>query len=458
MKIAIIGSGYVGLVTGVCLSNIGHTVICVDNALDKIKRLKSGEATIYEPGLQDLMTRQMRKKKLSFSGSIREATRQSDVIFIAVGTPSKKNGDADLTYVENVAREIALGMNSYKLIVEKSTVPAETGKRIERTIQLNMPRKFKASCDSVPFDVASNPEFLREGSAIEDFMNPDRIVIGVESKRAEELLREIYKPLKTHIVVTNISSAEMIKHASNSFLATKISFANALSQICDRVGADILKVTEGMGLDKRIGPSFLNAGVGFGGSCFPKDVDAFIRLSEKSGYDFGLLKAVRAANDDQKNSFVRLIEDKLWVLKNKVIGCLGLAFKPDTDDMRNAPSVDIIGLLQNEGAHIKAYDPQAMENAQKMLQDVTLCPDPYTLAKGCDCLVVLTEWDEFRKLDFKKIRKGMRQAMIFDGRNLYAKDNLRELGFEYYGIGRGAGAAEGIGRVSPAALQPARKD
>ncbi len=363
-----------------------------------------------------------------------------------------------MTYVENVAREIALGMNSYKLIVEKSTVPAETGKRIERTIQLNMPRKFKANCDGAPFDVASNPEFLREGSAIEDFMNPDRIVIGVESKRAEELLREIYKPLKTHIVVTNISSAEMIKHASNSFLATKISFANALSQICDRVGADILKVTEGMGLDKRIGPSFLNAGVGFGGSCFPKDVDAFIRLSEKSGYDFGLLKAVRAANDDQKNSFVRLIEDKLWILKNKVIGCLGLAFKPNTDDMRNAPSVDIIGLLQNEGAHIKAYDPQAMENAKKILQDVTLCPDPYTLAKGCDCLVVLTEWDEFRKLDFKKIRKGMRQAMIFDGRNLYAKDNLRELGFEYYGIGRGAGAAEGIGRVSPAALQPARKD
>ncbi len=437
MNIGIVGSGYVGLVSGVCLSALGHTVTCVDNDPEKIKKLKSGKATIYEPGLQELMTKQMKKRKLFFSPSIRETTKRSQVIFIAVGTPSKKNGDADLTYVENVSREIALGMDSYKLIVEKSTVPAETGKRIERTIKLNLPKKFQERSRQVPFDVASNPEFLREGSAIADFMNPDRIVIGVESKKAEDLLKEIYKPLKARVIVTNITSAEMIKHASNSFLATKISFANAVAQICDRVGADILKVTEGMGYDKRIGSSFLNAGVGFGGSCFPKDVDAFIRLSEKSGYDFNLLKAVRSTNEEQKASFVRLIEDKLWIIKGKTIGILGLAFKPNTDDMRNAPSLDIIQALQNEGAKIKAYDPQAMDNAKKMLKGVTLCNDVYSVAKGADCLVILTEWDEFRKVDFKRLRKALRQPMIFDGRNLYQGDDLVNSGFEYFGIGRG---------------------
>ncbi len=437
MNIGIVGTGYVGLVTGVCLSAIGHTVYCVDNDREKIKKLQKGIATIYEPGLQELMTKQVKKKKLFFCETIREATKRSQVIFIAVGTPSKKNGDADLTYVENVARQIALSMDSYKLIVEKSTVPAETGKRIEHTIKLNLPKEFKHRDNSVPFDVASNPEFLREGSAIADFMNPDRVVIGVESKKAEELLKEIYKPLKTRIVVTNITSAEIIKHASNSFLATKISFANALSQICDKVGADILKVTEGMGYDKRIGPSFLNAGIGFGGSCFPKDVDAFIRLSEKSGYDFNLLKAVRSTNEEQKAAFVRLIEDKLWIIKGKTIGILGLAFKPNTDDMRNAPSVDIIARLQAEGAKIKAYDPQAIENAKKIFKGISFCTDVYSTAKSADCLVVLTEWEEFRQVDFKRLKKIMQQPMIFDGRNLYKNDNLVDLGFEYFGIGRG---------------------
>jgi UDPglucose 6-dehydrogenase len=437
MNIGIIGTGYVGLVSGVCLSAIGHTVVCVDNDKEKVKKLRKGIATIYEPGLQELMTKQIKKKKLFFSDSIKEAAKSSQVIFIAVGTPSKKNGDADLTYVENVARQIAESMDSYKLIVEKSTVPAETGKRIEHTIKLNLPKQFKTGNRSVSFDVASNPEFLREGSAIADFMNPDRVVIGVESKKAEELLKEIYKPLKTRIIVTNITSAEIIKHASNSFLATKISFANALSQICNLVGADILKVTEGMGYDKRIGASFLNAGVGFGGSCFPKDVDAFIRLSEKSGYDFHLLKAVRQTNEEQKAAFVRLIEDKLWIVKGKTIGVLGLAFKPNTDDMRNAPSVDIINRLQAEGATIRAYDPQAMEHSKKIFKDVTFCSDAYGVAKAADCVVVLTEWEEFRQIDFKRLRKVMRQPMIFDGRNLYKNDNLVDLGFEYYGIGRG---------------------
>ena len=437
MKIAMVGCGYVGLVTGVCLASIGHDVMCVDNDQEKIKRLKKGQVPIYEPGLEELMKELVRKKKLSFTSSIKEAAKNVTVIFIAVGTPSKKTGEADLTYVENVAREIALNMDSYKLIVEKSTVPAETGKRIEKTIQVNLPRRFRDRKESLAFDVASNPEFLREGSAIEDFMKPDRIVIGVESKRAEELLKEVYKPLKAPIVVTNINSAEIIKHASNSFLATKISFANALSQVCDRLGADILKVTEGMGFDKRIGRSFLNAGVGYGGSCFPKDVDAFIRLSEKSGYHFNLLKEVRHVNEEQKLAFVRLLEDKLWIIKDKVIGILGLAFKPNTDDMRSAPSLDIVAALQHEGAKIRAYDPEAMENAKKFFKGITYCADPYTLAKGCDCLVVLTEWDEFKKIDFKKIKQVLRQPMIFDGRNLYHDLDWGKLGFEYYGIGRG---------------------
>lgn len=437
MNIGIIGTGYVGLVSGVCLSALGHTVVCVDNNREKIKKLKKGIATIYEPGLQDLMTKQMKKKKLIFCDSIREATKRSQVIFIAVGTPSKKNGDADLTYVENVSREIALGMDSYKLIVEKSTVPAETGKRIERTIKLNLPAAFKNRGAKVSFDVASNPEFLREGSAIEDFMNPDRIVIGVESKRAEELLKEIYKPLKARIIVANMTSAEIIKHASNSFLATKISFANALSQICDRVGADVLKVTEGMGYDKRIGAHFLNAGIGYGGSCFPKDVDAFIRLSEKSGYEFHLLRAVRQTNEEQKSAFVRLIEDKLWIVKDKTIAVWGLAFKPNTDDMRNAASVDIIRQLQNEGAKIQAYDPEAMGNAKVELKGIKLFSSMYAAAKGADCLLLLTEWDEFKKADFKKLKQQLRQPLIFDGRNLYANADLPAVGFEYYGIGRG---------------------
>ncbi|MFA5088136.1 MAG: UDP-glucose/GDP-mannose dehydrogenase family protein [Candidatus Omnitrophota bacterium] len=438
MNIAIVGSGYVGLVTGICLSHLGHKVVCVDNNREKIEKLKKAQIPIYEPGLKDLLLRSMKKKSICFTTSIKEATKKATVIFIAVGTPSKKNGEADLTYVENVAREIALSMESYKLIVEKSTVPADTGKRIERTIQLNLPRKFKTGQRSrIEFDVASNPEFLREGSAIEDFMHPDRIVIGVETQRAEQLLREVYKPLKAKVVVTNINSSEIIKHASNSFLATKISFVNAVSQICDRLGADVLKVAEGMGLDQRIGRSFLDAGIGYGGSCFPKDVDAFVRLSEKSGYHFGILHEVRKVNEEQKAAFVKLIEDKLWIIKNKVIGVLGLAFKPNTDDMRQAPAIDIIQMLQHEGAKIKAYDPEAMPNAKEILSKVTFCPDPYRVAKGCDCLLILTEWEEFKKLNFRKIRQQMRQAMIFDGRNLFQEGELEKLGFEYFGIGRG---------------------
>jgi len=406
---------------------------------EKIKKLKQAKVPIYEPGLEPLLKKYLKMKRMTFTTSIKEGVKNATAIFIAVGTPSKKTGEADLTYVENVARQIALTMDSYKLIIEKSTVPAETGKRIERTIKLNLPKKYRDGKKSkIDFDVASNPEFLREGSAVEDFMHPDRIVIGVETKKAERLLREIYKPLKAHIVVTNINSAELIKHASNSFLATKISFINAVSQICDHVGGDILKVAEGMGLDKRIGRKFLDAGIGYGGSCFPKDVDAFIRLSEKSGYHFHILKEVRNANEEQKSSFIRLIEDKLWIIKDKVIGILGLAFKSNTDDMRNAPSIDIIRTLQHEGAKIRAYDPKAMLNAKKILKNVNYFKNAYDLAKGCDCLLLLTEWDEFRNLNFKRIKRAMNQPVLFDGRNFYHDHNLEELGYEYFGIGRGA--------------------
>jgi len=441
MNIAIIGSGYVGLVTGVCLAHIGHTVVCVDIDREKINKLKKAIIPIYEPGLGELVKKYLKNKRLTFSTSIKEAAKKSTAIFIAVGTPSKKSGEADLTYVENVAREIAVNMSSYKLIIEKSTVPAATGQRIKRTITLNLPKRYKNENNGkkLGFDVASNPEFLREGSAIDDFMSPDRVVIGVESKKAEKLLREIYKPLKTHIVVTDINSAELIKHASNSFLATKISFINAIAKICDHVGADVLKVAEGMGYDKRIGRNFLDAGIGYGGSCFPKDVDAFVRLSEKSGYPFNLLREVRNVNKGQKDAFLHLIEDKLWIVKNKVIGVLGLAFKPNTDDMRNAPSIDIIRTLQYEGAKIRAYDPKAVNNAKKIFKKLTYCKDPYSLAKGCDCILLLTEWDEFKDINFKRLKKAMSHPIIFDGRNLYQDQDLVKLGFEYYGIGRGNG-------------------
>jgi len=438
MNIAIIGSGYVGLVTGVCLSHIGHHVVCVDNNPEKINKLKKGKLPIYEPGLQGLMRECVKKKRLSFTGSIKEATRKSTVIFLAVPTPSKPNGDADLTYVENVAREIARSMDSYKLIVEKCTVPAETGNKITRTIQLNLPRKYKKGHKILlDFDVASNPEFLKEGTAVHDFMNPDRVVFGVESAKAEKLLREIYKPLKTKVLVTNTASAEMIKHASNSFLATKISFINAIAQVCDRVGADVLKVAEGMGLDKRIGRQFLDAGIGYGGSCFPKDIDAFVRLSEKNGYDFHLLKEVRKINDEQRRWFVHLIEEKLWNIKDKTIGVWGLAFKPNTDDIRNSAAIEIIRMLQAEGAKVKAYDPKAMEATRAVLKGVRFCVDAYEAAEDADCLLLLTEWEEFRGINFAQVRETMRQPVIFDGRNFLDGPGLKGMGFDHFGVGRG---------------------
>jgi len=429
MKICIIGTGYVGLVTGACLADIGNKVICVDIDKDKIQRLKKGIIPIYEPGLDKLVKTNQRKKRLSFTSDLREGIKRSQIIFISVGTPPKDSGDADLTYVENVARQIAQHMTSYKLIVEKSTVPVETGEWVRRTVKINN----KHDCD---FDVASNPEFLREGSAIEDFMHPDRIVIGCESVRAKKILMDLYKPLKSTIVVTDIKSAEIIKHASNSLLATKISFINAISNICEMAGADVNKVAEGIGLDRRIGKSFLNAGVGFGGFCFPKDLAAFIRISEKMGYDFGLLKEVEKINEKQKRVLVKKIEDNLWIMKDKKIGILGLSFKPNTDDIRFAPSLDVIKILQDNGAKIQTYDPQAMNRAKEVLKGVKFCKGPYDAAKNADCLVIMTEWDEFKKLDLNRIKKLLSQPLIVDGRNIYEPEKLKDLGFKYVCIGR----------------------
>jgi len=432
MSISIIGSGYVGLVTGSCLAELGNKVICADNDNKKITGLKKGIIPIYEPGLEELVANNVKRKRLSFTSSIKDAVRACEVIFIAVGTPTLDNGEADLTGIENVARNIAVNITRYRLIVEKSTVPVETGEWVKRTISTYIKYKVK-------FDVASNPEFLREGSAINDFMHPDRIVIVVESKKARDILVNLYKPLNAPLVITNIKSAELIKHASNAFLATKISFINAISRICDKVGADVEEVAKGMGLDKRIGRDFLNAGLGYGGSCFPKDLDAFISICEKLGYNFELLKSVRSINEEQKSLILKKLKDSLWIVKDKTISVLGLSFKPDTDDIRNAPSLDIIKALKAEGAKVRLYDPQAMEKANEILQGVKFCKDPYEACKGSDCLLIVTEWNEFKELDFAKVKKLLKRPLIIDGRNIYEPRSLEELGFTYIGIGKGNG-------------------
>ena len=429
MNIAVVGSGYVGLVSGACFASLGNKVVCVDIDPKKIAALKKGRMTIYEPGLEELVRENMKKGNLSFTTDLKSAVQKSQIIFIAVGTPPKPNGEADLSYVENVAKTIAQSIRSYTLVVEKSTVPVQTGEWTEKTM-----RRYAKK--GAAFDVASNPEFLREGSAIQDFMHPDRVILGVESKKAENLLTDLYKPLKSPIVITDIKSAEIIKHASNSFLATKISFINAISRVCEAAKADVEQVAIGIGLDRRIGKSFLNAGIGFGGFCFPKDLSAFIRISEKLGYDFDLLKAVQNINDDQKKFFVKKIEEAIWNISAKTIGILGLAFKPNTDDMRYAPSLDIIADLRELGAKIKVFDPHSMGKAKEVLKGVEFCADSYSVCKKSDCLVVLTEWDEFKELDMQKVKKLLNQPIVIDGRNIYDPKKMRAQGFTYYSIGR----------------------
>lgn len=429
MKVCMIGTGYVGLVSGTCFAEIGHEVICVDNDKKKIDVLNKGGVPIYEPGLEELIAKNVKAGRLRFTTSIREAVENSFFLFIAVGTPPKDDGEPDLSQIEKVAEEIGAAMNEYKIIIEKSTVPVQTGKWV-RTVIERFSRKIK------DFDVASNPEFLKEGSAISDFLHPDRVVLGVESERAKEKLLELYKPMDAPKIVTDIASAELIKHASNALLSTKISFINAISMICEKSGADVLKVAKGVGLDKRIGREFLNAGVGFGGFCFPKDISAFISIAAKLGYDFRLLKEVDNINNEQMLHAVNKLEEMLWNLKDKKIGVLGLAFKPNTDDMRFAPSITIIQELQRRGATIKAFDPVAMDRAKQVMPDIEYCENAYSVAKDVDAIALITEWDVFKELDLEKIKDLMRQPVFFDGRNVFEPEKMAALGFIYQGVGR----------------------
>ncbi len=435
LDLCVVGAGYVGLVTGACLADIGHRVVCVDSDPKKIKSLKSGKVPIHEPGLDKLFKRVVKSGRLAFVASIEEGLkydgRRAAVVFIAVGTPPRPDGSADLSAIETVAETVAKHMDSYTVIVDKSTVPVETGEWVSRTVQ-----RFNKS--GTAYDVVSNPEFLSEGSAVKDFLHPDRVVLGVSSKRAEALMRQVYAPLKATILVTDVKSAELIKHASNSFLATKISYINAVSALCEKVGADVKMVAQGMGLDRRIGPMFLNPGIGFGGFCFPKDLEAFYWISKQKGYDFQLLKSVQEINDHQKGWVARKIEERLWNLEGKTVAILGLAFKPNTDDMRFAPSIDVVGQLKSRGVRIRAYDPVAMERAKALPQfeGVKFAENEYDALKGADALAVVTEWPQFKDLDLKRAKKLMRTAVILDGRNVFDPEVARKYGFDYAGVGR----------------------
>ena len=431
MNISIIGTGYVGLVTGTCFAEVGHNVICVDCDKKKIDLLQAGEIPIYEPGLKDLVEKNVDAGRLSFTDSTAEGVERADVIFIAVPTPPLEDGSVDLSFIELVAREIADCMSSYKIIVDKSTVPVKTGEKVAETIK----RYCKSDCD---FDVISNPEFLREGFAVEDLMKPDRIVIGSVSKRPNKAMQEIYKPFNAPIIFTDINSAELIKHAANSFLAMKISYINAVAAICEESGANVEEVANGIGMDNRIGRRFLNASLGFGGSCFPKDLSAFIRISDELGYDFGLLKEVQKINEAQMSRFLKKITDTLWVLKGKTIGVLGLAFKQNTDDVRMSPAIDVCQRLLKEGALLRVHDPKAMDKAKELLpgDGVHYIDDMDEVSNGCDALVIATEWPQFKELDLAKSKKVMTAPIMFDGRNLFDPVLVKKIGFTYKSIGR----------------------
>lgn len=432
MHIGIIGTGYVGLVTGACFSEFGVFVTCVDKDRSKIDSLEKGIIPFYEPGLDELVQRNLKQGRLKFTTDIKEAVESSLVIFIAVGTPPKKDGSADLKYIDNVAAEIARHMDGYKVIVTKSTVPVGTGKRVKAIIKKNLQGNNN-------FDVVSNPEFLREGAAINDFMRPNRIVIGASSQQAIAIMKDLYEPLyliETPFVITNVETAELIKYAANSFLATKISFINEMANLCEKAGADVNLVAKGMGLDQRIGSKFLHAGPGFGGSCFPKDTRAIIKIADDYGSELGVVRAAVRANENQRRIVFEKIKDAIGDLKDKEVAVLGLSFKPDTDDMREAPSLYIIKRLLQEKARVRAYDPVAMENARTVLPDIRYCEDAYETAGGADALIILTEWNQFRNLDLKRIKTLLRAPFFFDLRNIYEPEKMRKLGFDYYSVGR----------------------
>jgi UDPglucose 6-dehydrogenase len=448
LKISVIGTGYVGLVTGACLAEIGHEVMCTDNDASKIQMLEAGGMPIYEPGLEKVIPKARKDGRLKFCANPSDAVGFGEAFFICVGTPPLPNGDADLSAIDHVARMIATEAKSPKLVVEKSTVPAQTGQELKRALSVY------ARKSNVAFSVASNPEFLREGTAVGDFLHPDRIVVGVDDERAERQLKEIYRPVleqkfkcPVHSptcpagpapawLVTTINSAELIKHASNSFLALKISYANMVSDLAEKLGADIGEVVRAMGMDPRIGPSFLSAGLGFGGFCLPKDLQAFVHLAERSGVDFTMLREVEKINKHRIDQFYLKLRSALWVVRGKQLAVLGLAFKPNTDDVRFAPAIDLVNYLLAEGAHIRAYDPEAMEKARAILPQIEYAKSPYEAAKDAEALLIATEWDEFRKLDWDKIRDVMTRPLIVDGRNLLSPKEMTDRGFAYRSFGR----------------------
>ena len=431
MDLAIIGSGYVGLVTGACFADVGHNVICIDNDLEKIEALQGGKVPIYEPGLEEVIHRNVSAHRLRFTNSIREGVEKAQIIFIAVPTPQQPNGDVDLRFLEKVAREIAGVLTDYRVIVDKSTVPVKTGEKVAESIK-------RYNRHGASFDIVSNPEFLREGCAVADLMRPDRIVIGAQSEHAIDLMKKVYEPFMAPILVTDISSAELIKHCANSFLALKISYINAVSAICEVSGADVEKVADGIGMDHRIGRDFLNAGIGYGGSCFPKDIAAFITISERLGVPFDLLKEVQRINRMQKERFLKAIQETLWVLREKRIAVWGLTFKPDTDDIRSSIAIELVADLLHEGAHVVAYDPKGMDKARavKTIGAAEFASSALEAVSDAEALIIATEWIEFANVDLAMVRDKMRTPIVFDGRNLLDPETMIHLGFHYHSIGR----------------------
>ena len=431
MDISIIGSGYVGLVTGACFADVGHHVICVDNDSEKVNQLKAGQIPIYEPGLEEIIHRNVSAQRLHFTGNIQEAVERSQIIFIAVPTPPLPDGDVDLSFVEKVAREIAGVLTDYRVIVDKSTVPVKTGEKVAESIK-------RYNRHGAKFDVVSNPEFLREGCAVADLMHPDRIVIGAQSEHAIDLMKKVYEPFMAPILVTDISSAELIKHGANSFLALKISYINAVSAICEASRADVEKVADGIGMDHRIGRDFLSAGIGYGGSCFPKDIAAFIAISDQLGTPFTLLKEVQRINEGQKTRFLKSIRETLWVLREKRIAVWGLTFKPDTDDIRSSVAIELVEQLLREGAHVVAYDPKGMHKARtvKAIADAKFASSALEAVTDAEALIIATDWNEFCNVDFAVLKEKMRTPIVFDGRNLLDPETMRQFGFHYYSIGR----------------------
>jgi len=431
MDLSIIGSGYVGLVTGACFADVGHNVICVDNDLRKVELLRKGKIPIYEPGLEEIVHRNVSAQRLRFTDSIKEGVDNAQVIFIAVPTPQDADGSVDLSFIEKVAREIAGVLTDYRVIVDKSTVPVKTGEKVAESIK-------RYNKQGAEFDVVSNPEFLREGCAVADLMKPDRIVIGASSERAVDLMKKLYEPFMAPMLVTDINSAELIKHAANSFLALKISYINAVSAICEASGADVEKVADGIGMDRRIGRNFLNAGIGYGGSCFPKDIAAFITISEQLGVPFDLLKEVQRINASQKDRFLKAVRSALWVLRDKKIAVWGLTFKPDTDDIRSSVAIELVAEMLREGAQVTAYDPKGMEKAKevKAIAGTHFAESALEAVDGAEALIIATEWAEFANVDLATVRAKMHTPLVFDGRNLYNPETMRKLGFDYTSIGR----------------------